>query len=113
MVDRVINYAGAVPLDVDLLNTNKNLMIGLGFALQAILGGSTVVDGLACTPTGPASLNVLLAQGSIYSTENVDATAYGSLSADTAHQIVKQGITSPLGTLTIPASGTFAVPSTT
>jgi hypothetical protein len=112
-MDRNIVYEGAIPQDVDILNLNKNLLIGLGFALQAILGGATVVDGLACTPTGPASLNVLLAQGSIYSTENVDATAYGSIGSDTAHQIVKQGITSPLGTLTIPSSGTFAVPSTT
>ena len=107
MVDRVINYAGAVPLDVDLLNTNKNLMIGLGFALQAILGGSTVVDGLACTPTGPASLQVLVAQGSIYSTENVDGTAFGSLGSDTSHQILKQGLTA-LGNTTF----TCAAPST-
>jgi hypothetical protein len=107
MVDRVINYVGAVPLDVDLLNTNKNLMIGLGFALQAILGGSTVVDGLACTPTGPASQQVLVAQGSIYSTENVEGTAFGSLGSDTAHQILKQGITA-LGNTAF----TCAAPST-
>ena len=107
MVDRVINYVGAVPLDVDLLNTNKNLMIGLGFALQAILGGSTVVDGLACTPTGPASQQVLVAQGSIYSVENVDSTAYGSLGSDTSHQILKQGITA-LGNTAF----TCAAPST-
>jgi hypothetical protein len=107
MVDRVINYVGAVPLDVDLLNTNKNLMIGLGFALQAILGGSTVVDGLACTPTGPASLQVLVAQGSIYSTENVEGTAFGSLGSDTSHQILKQGITA-LGNTAF----TCAAPST-
>jgi len=107
MVDRVINYIGAVPLDVDLLNTNKNLMIGLGFALQAILGGSTVVDGLACTPTGPASQQVLIAQGSIYSTENVDGTAFGSLGSDTTHQILKQGLTA-LGNTAF----TCAAPST-
>jgi hypothetical protein len=107
MVDRVINYVGAVPLDVDLLNTNKNLMIGLGFALQAILGGSTVVDGLACTPTGPASQQVLVAQGSIYSTENVEGTAFGSLGSDTSHQILKQGLTA-LGNTAF----TCAAPST-
>ena len=107
MVDRVINYVGAVPLDVDLLNTNKNLMIGLGFALQAILGGSTVVDGLACTPTSPASQQVLVAQGSIYSTVNVDGTAFGSLGSDTSHQILKQGLTA-LGNTAF----TCAAPST-
>jgi hypothetical protein len=112
MVDRTLVYPGAIPLDTDLLNTNKNLMIGLGFALQAILGGNTLIDGLACTPTSPASLQVQLAQGSIYSTANVDATAFGSLGSDTSHQILKQGIT-PLGTSLIPSTGNFAVPSTT
>lgn len=92
-MDRQIVYVDAIPQDTDILNTNKNAMVGLGLLIQAILGGSTVVDGLACTPTGPASLNVLVAQGSIYSTENVDSTAYGSLSSDTSHQIMKQGIT--------------------
>jgi hypothetical protein len=106
-MDRQIVYSGAIPLDTDLLNTNKNLMIALGFALQAILGGSTVVDGLACTPTGPASQQVLVAQGSIYSVENVDGTAYGSLGSDTSHQILKQGITA-LGNTAF----TCAAPST-
>jgi hypothetical protein len=106
-MDRQIVYSGAIPLDTDLLNTNKNLMIGLGFALQAILGGTTVVDGLACTPTGPASQQVLVAQGSIYSTENVDGTAFGSLGSDTSHQILKQGLTA-LGNTAF----TCAAPST-
>jgi hypothetical protein len=107
MTDRVIVYTGAIPQDVDILNTNKNMMISIGMALQAILGTGTVVSGLACTPTGPASLQVLVGQGSIYAQENVDSTAYGSLSSDTAHQIVKQGIN--LGTKTL----TLAVPGTT
>ena len=107
MSDRQIVYTGAIPQDIDILLTNKNVMIGLGMALQAILGTGTVVDGLACTPTGPASLQVLVGQGSIYAQENVDSTAYGSLSSDTAHQIVKQGIN--LGTKTL----TLAVPGTT
>ena len=59
-MDRQIVYVDAIPQDTDILNTNKNAMVGLGFLIQAILGGSTVLDGLACTPTGPASLNVLV-----------------------------------------------------
>lgn len=105
-MDRLINYPGAIPLETDLLNTNKNVMIAFGMALQAVLGTSTLVDGLACTPTGPASLQVLVGPGSIYSYANVDGTAFSSLAADTTHQIVKQGIN--LGTLTMscPAPGT-------
>lgn len=91
-MDRQIVYAGAIPRDVDLLSQNKNVLIGLGYLMQAILGVSTFVDGLACTPTGPATLTVNVGNGSIYSLQNVDGTAYGSLSADTTDQIVKQGI---------------------
>lgn len=106
MVDRQIVYSGAIPLDTDQLSQNKNTMIGLGMALQAILGTVTLFDGLACTPTGPASLQVLVGPGSVYAVENVDSTAYGSVGSDTTHQIVKQGIN--LGTLTLncPAPGT-------
>ena len=91
-MDRVINYPGAIPLDTDLLQTNKNTMIALGYAMQAILGTGTYVDGLACTPTSPPSLGVSVGTGSIYSLAGIDATAYGTLAADTADQILKQGI---------------------
>jgi hypothetical protein len=105
-MDRAIVYVGAIPEDTDLLLTNKNIMIALGMAAQAILGTSTLVDGLACTPTGPASLEVIIGQGSIYAQENVDGTAYGSLEADTTHQIVKQGINLGSINLTCAAPGT-------
>ena len=110
-MDRQIIQIGAIPLDIDQLNQSKNVMIGLGMALQAILGTSTLVDGLACTPTSPASMQVHVAPGSIYTYGNVDNTAYGSVAADTAHQIVKQGIN--LGqltfTLTAPVTTGFSV----
>jgi len=106
VASRVINYSGAIPLDLDLLNTNKNMMIALGMLAQAVFGTSTVADGLAVTPTSPASMTVNVAAGSIYSIQNVDNTAFGSISADTTHQIQKQGIN--LGTLNLscPAPGT-------
>jgi hypothetical protein len=105
-MDRQIVYTGAIPQDIDVLLTNKNTMTALGMALQAIIGGSTWVDGLACTPTSPASLQVKVAQGSIYSTGNIDGTAYGSISSDTTHQIVKQGIVlgNTLFTITVPST---------
>jgi hypothetical protein len=105
-MDRQIVYNGAIPLDTDQLLQSKNTMIGLGMLIKALLGTSTLVDGLACTPTGPASLQVLVGPGSIYAIENVDGTAYGSLAADTTHQIMKQGISLDTLTLNCPAPGT-------
>ena len=91
-MDRVIQYPSAIPLVDDILRTNKNMMIALGMAMQAILGTSTIFDGLACTPTSPASMQVKVAPGSVYALENVDGTAYSDLGSDTSHSIVKQGV---------------------
>jgi len=106
MVDRQMVYPGAIPQDTDFLNTNKNVMVGLGYLMQAILGTSTAVDGLACTPTGPATLTVNVATGSIYSLAQIDATAYGSLPSDTVNQIVKQGIVIGTTNFACPAPST-------
>lgn len=102
-MDRQIVYPGAIPLETDLLNTNKNAMIGLSKLAAAILGTSTFLNGLACTPTGPASLQVYVAPGEIYSLQNIDGTAYSSIAADTAHAILKQGISLDQLTLSCPA----------
>lgn len=102
-MDRQIVYPGAIPLETDLLNTNKNAMIGLSKLAAGILGASTFLNGLACTPTGPASLQVYVAPGEIYSLQNIDGTAYSSIAADTAHAILKQGISLDQLTLSCPA----------
>lgn len=102
-MDRQIVYPGAIPLETDLLNTNKNAMIGLSKLAAAILGTSTFLNGLACTPTGPASLQVYVAPGEIYSLQNMDGTAYSSIAADTTHAILKQGISLDQLTLSCPA----------
>lgn len=105
-MDRIIVYTDEQTIDTDFLNSEKNTMIGLGLLIQAILGTSTIVDGLACTPTGPASLQVQIGQGAIYSNVNVDPSAYGAIAADTTHQIMKQGIQlgTKLLTLTAPVT---------
>src|SRR5580700_6544919 len=105
-MDREIIYSGAIPQDVDQLSQSKNVMIGLGYLIQAILGTSTWVDGLACTPTGPAGMTVNVAPGSIYALENVDGSAYGSLAPDTTHQIMKQGLSLNTTNLSCPAPAT-------
>lgn len=91
-MDRQLVYPGAIPLETDLLSTNRNTMIGLAKLAAAIMGSNTFMNGLACTPDSPASLNVKIGPGEIYSLQNIDGTAYSSLASDTAHSIMKQGI---------------------
>lgn len=91
-MDRQLVYPGAIPLETDLLSTNRNTMIGLAKLAAAIMGSNTFLNGLACTPDSPASLNVKIGPGEIYSLQNIDSTAYSSLASDTAHSIMKQGI---------------------
>lgn len=102
-MDRQIVYPGAIPLETDLLNTNNNAMIGLSKLAAGILGVSTFLNGLAVTPTGPASLQVYVAPGEIYSLQNLDGTAYSSIAADTTHAILKQGLSLDQLTLSCPA----------
>ena len=64
-MDRIMVYPGAIPLDTDMLATNRNAMVALGALAQMVVGSAPVVDGLACTPTSPASLSVVVQPGSI------------------------------------------------
>ncbi|MGH8221327.1 MAG: hypothetical protein ACREUT_22580, partial [Steroidobacteraceae bacterium] len=90
----------------DLLNTNRNVLIGLGLLTLDIFGTATVVGGLPCTPTSPGSLDVAVGPGRIYALEPVDESAYSSLAADTTDDIVKQGINLAATDLSCPAPAT-------
>lgn len=90
-MDRVIVWPSAIPLDLDVLNTNRNTMIALGYLAQMVLGTSTVADGLTCTPTSPATMTVNVGQGQLLSLQTIDSTGYGSLSSD-SDPLVKVGI---------------------
>lgn len=96
-MDRPIIYPGQIPLDVDVLGTARDTMLAVGYALRACLGVGTFCDGLACTPTIPASMQVLIGQGSITTPSTIDASAYGTIPADNANQLMKMGI-NPAGT---------------
>lgn len=91
-MDRVTVYINMKSYEEDILKTNKDAMIGLAKLTQAILGSTPKLNNLACTPTSPESLQVQIGAGEIYQLQNIDNSAYGSLPADTQHQIVKQGI---------------------
>lgn len=106
-MDRTITYPAALPMDTDILLPQRNAMIALGFLARATFGTGTLADGLACTPTPPASMSVLVGPGALLTNLTVDSTAYGSLAADTVNALVKMGIN--LGATTI---GPFTAPGT-
>jgi hypothetical protein len=103
-MDRILVYPGSIPLDTDILNTNRNSMVALGYLAQAVLGSNTVVDGLACSPTAPASLTVTVGPGSITQLSVVDTLAYGSLPADATDPLVKLGINLTATSFTLAAA---------
>lgn len=106
-MDRTIVYPGSLPQDTDILQPQRNAMIALGFLAQAAFGTTTVCDGLACTPTSPASMSVNVGPGSIIQNSVVDQNTYGSLAADTADALVKCGVniaTTVLGPFTPPGT---------
>ncbi|MBA4710570.1 hypothetical protein, partial [Aquitalea aquatica] len=105
-MDRQIVYPGQILPETTLLQMTKDAMIGMAKLSAAVLGTATVVNGFAVTPTSPASLQVNAAPGEIYSLQNIDGTAFSSLSADTTHQIMKQGIALDAATLTLAAPTT-------
>ncbi|WP_261535572.1 glycine-rich domain-containing protein [Burkholderia multivorans] len=105
-MDRQTVYAGQVPLETDLLSTNRNVLIAIGKMLGDMLGSSTFATGLACVATSPASMNVQVQPGQLYSLQNLDNTPYSSLPSDTTHQIVKQGIMLDAQSFSCPAPTT-------
>lgn len=105
-MDRQIVYPGSIPLETDLLNTNKYAMMGLAKLAAAMMGSNTYLHGLACTPSSPASMVINVAKGQIYSLQNVDGSAYSSLAADTVNTILKQGVVLNSTTFTLTAPTT-------
>ncbi|MDY7525476.1 gp53-like domain-containing protein [Sphingomonas sp. 10B4] len=107
-MNRNIVYAGSIPLETDILNLNRNTMIGLGRLAMDVLGTSTVASGLACTQTTVPSMSVAIGAGALYSMAPVDSSAYSSLPANTTDLIAKQGILSASDNkrLTLIAPGT-------
>ncbi len=86
----------------DFLNQRVADMIAFGKLISALLGTQTMVEGLDCTPTSPASMDVLVTPGQVFFLEAVDTTTYGDLSptadilghnvAANAETIMKQGL---------------------
>lgn len=106
-MDRTITYPGAIPLDTDILAPQRYAMIQTGMILRAMLGTTTIADGLACAATAPASMSVSVGSGALVANLVVDSSAYGSLASDTTNALVKMGVN--LAATTI---GPFTPPAT-
>lgn len=96
-MDRDIVFAGQIPLDVNILQPQKNAMIGIGALAQAVIGPQAAspqfaIDGLACSPMTPASLALNIGPGSVYAQGVIDQSAFGSIPADLTETTVLQGI---------------------
>ena len=102
---RVQVWTGAIPLEVDILNGQKNTMVAIGHVLQDMLGTSTLFSGLGCVPTAPAGMTVNVNPGRAYSYQVTDAGAYSSLAAD-SHMLMKQGIVLDATNFSCPAPTT-------
>lgn len=105
-MDRTIVYPGSIPQDTDILNPQRNTMIALGYLMAMALGSGPLVDGLAASPTTPASLTVNVGPGSILMAAPLDPNAYGSLAADTTDSLVKMGINTATTSFTLTAPTT-------
>jgi hypothetical protein len=101
-MDRNIVYPGAIPLDTDLLGTNRNAMVAIAALTSATLGTTPAVDGLSVVPSAAGGLAVDVQSGSLTALSPLDQSAYGSLPADLTDSIVKTGIN--LGAVTLPLS---------
>jgi hypothetical protein len=106
MVDRVLIWPGQVPLETDLLNTNRNTMTAIAKLSAAVFGTAGMANGFATTQSVVPAMTVLVASGEVYQLANLDSTAYSSLAADTTHSIVKQGLQLDPVTVAIAAPGT-------
>lgn len=90
-MDRQIVYPGAIPLDTDLLSTERNTMVAIGYLAQATLGTNIVADGLSCLPTQPLSMSVSIGAGSITQFGDVDILPFGSLPAEPTAPLLRMG----------------------
>jgi tail fiber protein gp53 len=101
-MDRRFVYVGAIPQDIDVLQSNLDPYFAVSKLADAVLGKTQILNNFACTPTSPAGMTVNVGYGEVYSLQQVDTSSYGSISPNT-NQIVKQGVTFNTTNLSCPA----------
>lgn len=98
---RVITQIGQSIYEWLFTRQAQDNMVALAKLSAAVLGTSTQFNGLAVSPTSPASMQVSVAPGELYMLSPLESTIYGTLAADTTHQILKQGISLDATLLTL------------
>jgi len=108
-MDRQVVYPGSIPLDTDLLQMQRNVMVAVGVLAQCVLGAGVVADGLPCVPAA-AGYGVVVGPGSLSALSSVDVQPFGSLPAD-ASALVKVAYNSSNTVLPFhgPADGNHAL----
>jgi hypothetical protein len=90
-LNRTIIYSEEQARDFDVMWGWKDTLYAAAFLQQDMAGGTTsVVSGLAATPTSPATLSINLTSGRIYQQAALDSTSYGSLPSDST-LVMQQG----------------------
>lgn len=117
MGDRQQDYAGQIVYEIDLLNGWRFAHEADGLLALDIIGPGPAVSGLACNPTSPGTLAVIVSPGRFYQLAFLDLNAYGTLTGlspagglnpdvNPNHQILKQGTLRDPVTLPCAAPGT-------
>lgn len=91
-LNRLITQIGQSIYEWFFTKPAQDNMVALGKLSAAVLGTAPIANGLACTPTSPATLQVTIGAGELYALAPLEASVYGTLPADTTHLVVKQGI---------------------
>jgi hypothetical protein len=99
-MDRVTTYHQEVPFQADFLNTMRFAYEAQALFALDLLGTTTMVAGLPCAPTSPASLAVNVGAGRIYTNQNLEPVAWGQfggsggfpVDTNADHNVLKQGI---------------------
>lgn len=113
-MDRQTFFAYEAPLETDFLYGERFAYEGLGLLAMDLLGTASLVSGLGCVPTTPASLQVKMQPGRLYSVQNLEPTAWATFNGfglpidnNADHNILKQGIyrdTTTLATMPAPVT---------
>lgn len=105
-MDKRVVYPAAIPQSLDILYSNLYAEIAVTKLAQALLGSGPAIRGLACGANTPAALTVVVGPGEVYTMASLLPAAYSSIALDTAHQVLKQGVSLDNVVLSCPAPGT-------
>lgn len=111
-MDRNIIYAGAVPLDTDMLYAGRFAKVGLGKLASQVYGdGVTAAEGFALTFSTTA-MTLTVGVGSVLAPGVVDVTAIGATTAGLAADstaVTVQYLLTAAATLTLAAGTTYGI----